>query len=145
MLRQFPAPAGRQIKELLKLSEREIIFPDKAPAPGPYSQAIKYNGLVFVSGQTPEDPATGKPIKGTMAEQTRNVLTNIAAILEAAGSGLDRVLKVNIYLSDITLKPEMNAVYKEFFPQSPPARIGMGGLALDDGLDIEIDVIAAAD
>lgn len=127
------------------MSKREIIFTDKAPAPGPYSQAIKYNGLVFVSGQTPEDPKTGQPIKGSMAEQTRVVLTNIAAILEAAGSSLDNVLKVNIYLSDIKLKPEMNEVYKEFFRHNPPARIGMGGLALDDGLDIEIDVIAAAD
>lgn len=127
------------------MSKREIIFTDKAPAPGPYSQAIKYGGLVFVSGQTPEDPKTGQPIKGSMAEQTRSVLTNIAAILEAAGSSLDKVLKVNIYLSDIKLKPEMNEVYKEFFKHNPPARIGMGGLTLDDGLDIEIDVIAAAD
>ena len=127
------------------MSKREIILTDKAPAPGPYSQAIKYGGLVFVSGQTPEDPATGKPVKGSMAEQTRLVLTNIAAILEAAGSSLDKILKVNIYLSDIKLKPEMNEVYKEFFKNGPPARIGMGGLELDDDMDIEIDVIAAAD
>ena len=127
------------------MSQREIINTDKAPAPGAYSQAIKYNGLIFVSGQTPEDPATGRPIKGSIAEQTRVVLTNIAAILEAAGSSLDKALKVNIYLSDLKLKPEMNEVYKEFFPHNPPARIGMGGLELDDGLDIEIDLIAAAD
>ncbi|UQZ89845.1 hypothetical protein C4J81_11735 [Deltaproteobacteria bacterium Smac51] len=124
---------------------REIIFTDKAPAPGPYSQAIKHNGLVFVSGQTAEDPKTGEPIRGGIAEQTRSVLTNIAAILEAAGSSLERVLKVNIYLSDIKLKPEMNTVYKEFFPQNPPARIAMGGVELDYGLDIEVDVIAIAD
>lgn len=127
------------------MSKREIILTDKAPAPGPYSQAIKYGGLVFVSGQTPEDPQTGQPIKGSIGEQTRVVLTNIKAILEAAGSSLDQVLKVNIYLSDIKLKPEMNVVYKEFFKHNPPARIGMGGLDLDDGLDIEIDVIAGTD
>lgn len=127
------------------MSQHEIVFTDKAPAPGPYSQAIKYGGLVFVSGQTPEDPKTGQPIKGSMAEQTSSVLTNIAAILEAAGSSLNKVLKVNIYLSDIKLKPEMNEVYKEFFKHNPPARIGIGGLELDDGLDIEIDVIAATD
>jgi 2-iminobutanoate/2-iminopropanoate deaminase len=121
-----------------------ILTPD-APPPGPYAQAIRYGGLVFVSGQTPEDPKTGLPIRGTMAEQTRVVLTNIAAILKASGSSLERVLKVNIYLSDIALKPEMNAVYREFFPNSPPARIALAVAGLDDGLDVEIDVIAAGD
>jgi len=127
------------------MSEIERIITENAPSPGPYSHAVKYGGLVFVSGQTPEDAATGKPVRGTMAEQTEVVLTNIKAILEAAGSSLEKVLKVNIYLSDISKKAEMNEVYKKFFPHNPPARIGMGGLQLDDGLDIEIDVIAAAD
>jgi 2-iminobutanoate/2-iminopropanoate deaminase len=127
------------------MSQREIILTDKAPAPGPYSQAIKYNGLVFVSGQTPEDPRTGKPVRGDIAVQTETVLTNIKAILEAAGSGLDRVLKVNIFLSDLSLKPAMNEVYKRFFPAAPPARIAMAVKGLDDGLDVEIDLIAAAD
>ncbi|MDR1921946.1 MAG: RidA family protein [Candidatus Adiutrix sp.] len=126
------------------MSEREIIYTDKAPAPGPYSQAVKYAGLVFVSGQTPEDPATGRPLKGSMGEQTEIVLANIKAILEAAGSSLEKVLKVNIYLSDIAKKPEMNEVYKKFFPHDPPARIAMAVKGLDDGLDVEIDVIAAA-
>jgi 2-iminobutanoate/2-iminopropanoate deaminase len=123
----------------------ESVYTPLAPPPGPYAQAIKYGGLVFVSGQTPEEPQSGKPVKGTMAEQTRLVLTNIESILKAAGSGLDKVLKVNIYLRDIALKPEMNAVYKEFFPQSPPARIAMAVAGLDDGLDVEIDVIAACE
>ncbi|MDR0355905.1 MAG: Rid family detoxifying hydrolase [Deltaproteobacteria bacterium] len=125
--------------------KREIVFTPAAPPPGPYSQAIKYGQLVFVSGQTPEDPKTGAPVRGTMAEQTRVVLTNIKAILEAAGSSLEKVLKVNIYLSDITKKPEMNEVYREFFKTDPPARIAMAVAGLDDGLDIEIDVIAASD
>jgi 2-iminobutanoate/2-iminopropanoate deaminase len=127
------------------LSAIERILTPKAPPPGHYCHATKYGGLVFVSGQTPEEPATGAPVHGTIEEQTRLVLANIKTILEAAGSSLERVLKVNIYLSDIALKPRMGEVYKEFFPQSPPARIAMGVSGLDDGLDVEIDVIAAAD
>ncbi|MDR1676904.1 MAG: Rid family detoxifying hydrolase [Deltaproteobacteria bacterium] len=127
------------------MAKIETVYTKNAPPPGPYAQAIKYGGLVFVSGQTPEDPQTGEPIRGTMAEQTRVVLTNISAILQAAGSSLDKVLKVNIYLSDIAKKPEMNSVYKEFFKNSPPARIAMAVAGLDDALDIEIDVIAACD
>jgi 2-iminobutanoate/2-iminopropanoate deaminase len=126
------------------MGKREMILTEKAPAPGAYSQAIKYGGLIFVSGQTSEDPRTGQPVRGGIAEQTELVLNNIKAILEAAGSGLDKVLKVNVYLSDIDLKPAMNEVYKEFFPVDPPARIAMAVKGLDDGLDIEIDLIAAA-
>jgi 2-iminobutanoate/2-iminopropanoate deaminase len=126
------------------LSAIEPIFTKNAPPPGHYAQAVKYGGLIFVSGQTPEEPGTGTPVHGTIEEQTRLVLSNIKAILEAAGSGLDKVLKVNVYLSDITLKPKMGETYKEFFPQNPPARIAMGVSGLDDGLDVEIDVIAAA-
>ena len=124
------------------MGQREIVFTDQAPAPGPYSQAIKYGGLVFVSGQTPEDPRTGQPIRGSITRQTEVVLTNIKAILEAAGSSLEKVLKVNVYLSDLKLKPEMNETYKKFFPANPPARIAMAVKGLDDDLDIEIDVIA---
>ncbi len=126
------------------MPRREIVHTDKAPQGGAYSQAVKYGDLVFVSGQTPDDPQTHAPLKGSIAEQTELVLTNIKHILEAAGSSLDQVLKVNIYLSDIAHKPEMNAVYTKFFPQSPPARIGLAVKGLDDDLDVEIDVIAAA-
>lgn len=127
------------------MPQREIINTDKAPQGGAYSQAIKYGNLVFVSGQTPDDPKTHAPMKGSIAAQTELVLTNIKHILEAAGSSLDQVLKVNIYLSDIAHKPEMNATYKKFFPHNPPARIGMAVKGIDDDLDVEIDVIAAAD
>ena len=126
------------------MSAIEKVHTDKAPPPGHYVQAVKFGDLVFVSGQTPEEPGTGKPVHGTIEEQTRLVLSNIKDILEAAGSGLDKVLKVNVYLSDIALKPKMGEVYKEFFPSNPPARIAMGVSGLDDGLDVEIDVIAAA-
>jgi 2-iminobutanoate/2-iminopropanoate deaminase len=127
------------------MSKKEIVFTNKAPAPGAYSQAIKYGNLVFLSGQTPEDPVTGKPIKGDITVQTETVLNNLKAILEKAGSSLEKVLKVNIYLSDLSLKPGMNEVYKKFFPVDPPARIAMAVKGLDDGLDVEIDMIAAVD
>ena len=127
------------------MSEIVKILTDKAPPPGHYAQAVKYGGLVFVSGQTPERVPDGAPVHGTIEEQTRLVLTNIEAILAASGSSLSRALKVNIYLSALNLKPRMNAVYKEFFPDAPPARIAMAVAGLDDGLDVEIDVIAAAD
>ena len=127
------------------MPKREIIKTAAAPSASVYSQAIRYGNLVFVSGQTPDDPVTHAPVKGTIAEQTRLVLTHIKTILEAAGSSMEQVLKVNIYLSDIRHKPEMNEVYKTFFPNNPPARIGMAVKGLDDDLDVEIDVIAAAD
>lgn len=127
------------------MSEIERIVTSQAPPPGHYAHAVKCGGLVFVSGQTPEEAASGNPVHGTIQEQTRLVLNNIRAVLEAAGSSLDKVLKVNIYLSDIALKPGMNEAYKEFFPENPPARIAMGVSGLDFGLDVEIDVIAAAD
>ncbi|MDR1109418.1 MAG: RidA family protein [Deltaproteobacteria bacterium] len=125
--------------------KRETIHTPMAPPPGPYSQAVRHGNLVFVSGQTSEDPGTGQPVRGSVAEQTRLVLSNIEAILKAAGSSLERALKVNVYLSDLSLKPQMNEVYREFFKTSPPARIALAVAGLDDGLDVEIDVIAAAD
>ncbi|MDR1546465.1 MAG: Rid family detoxifying hydrolase [Deltaproteobacteria bacterium] len=123
----------------------DVVSTDQAPPPGAYSQAVKHGGLVFVSGQTAEDPATGQPVRGDVAAQTRLVLTNLEAILKAAGSSLERALKVNVYLSDMALKPAMNEVYREFFPRRPPARIAMAVAGLDDGLDVEIDCVAAVD
>ena len=122
--------------------QKEIVYSDKAPEPGPYSQAVKYGNLVFVSGQTSDDPVTHEPIHDSIASQTERILTHIDYILEAAGSGLDKVLKVNVYLSEWEHKPEMNAVYRKFFPHTPPARIAMAVKGLDSGLDVEIDCIA---
>ena len=128
------------------MSQREVIFTKQAPEPGPYSQAIKYGSLVFVSGQTPEYPDTNEPCHGSIKEQTELVFNNIKAVLEAAGSSLAKVLKVTIFLTDIRLKPEMNEVYVKFFPKDPPARIALACKDLDDPLHvIEVDVIAAAD
>ncbi len=122
--------------------KRQAIYTDKAPEPGPYSQAIKYNDLVFVSGQTSDDPVTHEPIQDSIASQTERILTHIKYILEEAGSGLDQVLKVNVYLSAWEHKEEMNRVYRTFFPKDPPARIAMAVQGLDAGLDVEIDCIA---
>lgn len=121
---------------------KEVIYTSKAPEPGAYSQAIKYGDLIFVSGQTSDDPVTHQPIKDSVEEQTTRILNHIRFILEAAGSGMDKVLKCNVYLSDWEDKERMNAVYKEFFPQNPPARICMAVKGLDSGLNVEIDCIA---
>ncbi len=123
------------------MPRKECIFTDKAPAPGHYSQAVRYGDLLFLSGQVSEDPATGEVVKDGIANQTRRILTNIKTILEAGNSSLDLVLKVRIYVSDIAHKPAMNEVYKEFFPFDPPARVAVAA-ALDDDLDVEIDVVA---
>ena len=124
--------------------EKKIIYTENAPEPGNYSQAIKYGDLIFVSGQTADDPETGEPVKGSVKEQTDLILTNIEKILQSVDSGLEKVLKVNVYLSDMEHKPEFEQVYVEYFPQNQPARIAMAVKGMDAGLDIEIDVIAAS-
>jgi 2-iminobutanoate/2-iminopropanoate deaminase len=124
---------------------KEVIYTEKAPEPGPYSQAIRYGNLVFVAGQTAEDPVTNKPVHGTVAEQTRLILNNIRTILAAAGSNLQKVVRADVYISSIAVKDEMNAVYREFFSEKPPARNCVAVSGIDDGLDVEIEVIAAAE
>lgn len=123
--------------------KREIIYTDKAPKPGNYSQAIKYGNLIFVSGQTSDDIKTGKPIYGSVAEQTEYILNNIKFILEAAGSEMDKVLKCTVFLSSLRHKKEFEEVYKTYFSKNPPARITVGVKEIDAGLDVEIDVIAS--
>ena len=123
---------------------KEIIYTENAPEPGNYSQAVKLGDLIFVSGQTADDPETGKPVHGSVAEQTELILTNTQSILKAAGSSMEKVLKVNVYISDMKYKKEMDEVYKSFFENNPPARIAMAVKGLDAGLDVEIDVIAEA-
>jgi len=123
---------------------REIIETNKAPeVVGPYSQAVRYENLLFLSGQVSINPDSGKLEKGTVKEQTKLALTNINAVLEAAGSNLDGVLKCNVYLSNIDDFNEMNEVYKEFFQGSYPARLCVSKVDIFGGLAVEIDVIAA--
>lgn len=120
---------------------------DAAPAPvGPYSQALRHGGFVFVSGQIPLDPATGQLVEGDIEAQTRRVLENLGAVLAAAGSSPERVLRTTIYTTDISLFARINAVYGEFFCHEPaPARATVGVAALPLGAHVEVDAIALAD
>ncbi|MHA1962219.1 MAG: RidA family protein [Candidatus Thorarchaeota archaeon] len=122
---------------------REVITTDDAPkALGPYSQAVKANGFVFCSGQIPMDPQTGEILTGSITEQTRQSLSNISAVLEAAGSSLDRVVKVTVYLRDMDDFAEMNQEYTKWFAKSPPARAGVQAARLPLDVGIEIEAIA---
>lgn len=122
----------------------EQILTPGAPKPGGhYSQAIVHNGLVYVAGQLPIDPETGEKLTGSIEEQTERVLKSMAAILEAAGSGIDRLIKVTVYVSDIGLWDRVNAVYTEFMGESRPARAVVPTRELHYGFLIEMDAIAA--
>jgi len=117
-----------------------------APSPGGhYSQGIIHNGLVYVSGQLPIDPDTGNKILGSVEEQTERALRNVAAVLEAAGSGLDRVIKTTVYISDIQSWNRVNEVYSKHFRDHLPARVVVPTGPLHYGFQIEIDAIAAVE
>ncbi|HJQ23725.1 MAG TPA: RidA family protein [Blastocatellia bacterium] len=125
---------------------KDRIQTDRAPqAIGPYSQAIKANGFVFASGQVALDPATMQIVEGGVREQTERVLRNLAAVLEAAGSGLDRVVKATVFLADMNEFAAMNEVYGSFFTEVPPARSTVEVKRLPRDVRVEIDVIALAD
>ena len=122
---------------------KQIIQTDRAPqAIGPYSQAIKASGFVFASGQIPIDPATGQFVAGGIAEQTEQVMKNVAAVLEAAGSGLDRIVKTTVFLADMEEFAAMNEVYAKFFTSEPPARATVQAAGLPRDARVEIEVIA---
>lgn len=116
-----------------------------APAPvGPYSQAVVHGDLVYASGQIPIDPATGELVQGEIEDETRQVLANLAAVLEAGGSSLERVLKATVYVTDLALFSRINAVYAEAMRGEPaPARATVQVAALPLGARVEIDAIAA--
>ena len=124
---------------------KEIVSTDKAPgAIGPYSQAIKVSDLVFCSGQIPIDPATGEFVSQDVAEQTKQVLRNLSAVLEAAGSGLDKVVKTTVFLADMGDFAAMNDVYAEFFSENKPARATVQAARLPRDARVEIECIATA-
>ncbi|MGB9605213.1 MAG: RidA family protein [Bryobacteraceae bacterium] len=122
---------------------KQIVSSEGAPrAIGPYSQAVLWQGLVFVSGQIPLDPATGQMVEGDIAAQTARVLDNLRAILEACGSSLERVLKTTVYLADLDDFPKMNEIYARYFPAEPPARATVQVFPLPRDARIEIEAIA---
>ena len=124
---------------------RQVISTPSAPkAIGPYSQAIRAAGLLFLSGQVPLDPATGQMIEGDIAKQTERVLENLKALLEAAGSSLERAVKTTVYLKDMNDFPAMNEVYKRYFQDDPPARSTIEAARLPRDARIEMDLIALA-
>ncbi|MBI5292354.1 MAG: RidA family protein [Chloroflexi bacterium] len=124
---------------------RTVIHSDSAPkAIGPYSQAIRVGDLVFAAGQTPIDPATGNLVEGDIETQTRRVLLNIKVVLEAAGSGLDKVVKTTVFMTNLGDFARMNAVYGEYFPANPPARSTVQVAALPQAAQVEIECVAVA-
>jgi 2-iminobutanoate/2-iminopropanoate deaminase len=123
------------------MARKEIIVKDLS-AVGPYSQAVDADGFVFLSGQTPLDPKTGKLAEGGVKEQTEQVFKNLSAVLGAAGLTFDNVQKTNVFLVDMGDFAEMNAVYKEKFSSPYPARSTIGVAALPLGARVEIELIA---
>jgi 2-iminobutanoate/2-iminopropanoate deaminase len=124
---------------------REVISTDQAPkAIGPYSQAIRAAGMIFTSGQVAIDPATQQVIAGDVAAQTDRALKNLAAILRASGSSLDKVLRCTVFLKNMGDFAAMNEVYGRFFTQAPPARSTVEVARLPKDVLVEIDVIALA-
>lgn len=123
-----------------------FISTEDAPRPGGhYSQAVVHQGVVYVAGQLPIVPETGEKCLGTVEEQTERTLLNLEAVLKAAGSGRDRVLRVTVYVSDISLWGRLNEVYAGFFGGHRPARTVVPTRDLHYGFLVEIDAIAAAD
>ena len=121
----------------------ETVSTDKAPgAIGPYSQAIKANGMVFCSGQIPTDPATGNFASDQVAEQTEQVFKNLSEVLTAAGSSLAKVVKTTVFLADMNDFAEMNEVYSRFFTENRPARATVQAARLPRDAKVEIECIA---
>jgi len=124
---------------------REVIATDRGPkAIGPYSQAVKANGFIFISGQIPLDPRTQELVEGNVARQTERVMENLKGIVEAAGSSLDRVVKTTVFLKDLADFPAMNEVYSRYFPANPPARATVQVARLPRDVRVEIELIALA-
>ena len=123
--------------------EKKVIKAEKAPkAIGPYSVAIESGQFVFCAGQTGIDPATGELVSAELEAQTRQVLTNLKHVLEAAGSSLEKVVKTTVFLRDMADFPKMNAIYAEYFSTNPPARSTIGVAGLPKGGIVEIEAIA---
>lgn len=122
---------------------KEVVTSEKAPkAIGPYSQAIKVNQLVYTSGQLGLDPASGNLVEGGVEAETRQALINLTAVLDAAGTDLDHVIKTTVFLRDINDFTRMNGIYAEFFKSHPPARSAVQVAALPKAGAVEIEAVA---
>ncbi len=136
---------GRGGTPRVPMTVKEIIATEAAPAAiGPYSQAVRAGGFVFLSGQIPLDPATGQMIDGDVEAQTRQVMKNLEAVLTAAGTSFDKVVRATIYLTDLADFAKVNAIYGERFPNHSPARATVQVAALPRGSNVEIDLVAIA-
>ena len=125
-------------------NDRQAITAEGAPAAvGPYSHAVRSGGFLFLSGQTPLDPATGKLVEGGIGEQTRRCLQNLEAVCAAAGASLADAVRCGIYVTDMGTFAEVNEAYATFFGDPPPARSTIGVAALPVGAQVEIDAIVA--
>ena len=125
-------------------SDRQAITAEGAPAAvGPYSHAVRSGDLLFLSGQTPLDPATGKLVEGSVGEQTRQCLKNLQAVCAAAGASLEQAVRCGIYVTDMGTFGEVNEVYATFFGEPQPARSTIGVASLPVGAQVEIDAIVA--
>lgn len=125
------------------MARKEIVATGNAPAAiGPYSQAVQTGGFLFVSGQIPLDPDSGELVAGSIAEQTRQVMENVKAILAAAGLDMERIVKTTIYLADLDDFATVNAIYGEYFAGDPPARATVQVSRLPRGARVEIEAIA---
>jgi 2-iminobutanoate/2-iminopropanoate deaminase len=123
---------------------KKVILTDDAPKPiGPYSQAIVSGDFVFCSGQVGIDPRTNELVKASVSEETRQCLENLRAVLNKAGSSMDRAVRATVYLTDLNHFKEMNDIYREFFPSAAPARATVEVSKLALGARVEIDIIAA--
>jgi len=125
---------------------KETVATKRAPAAiGPYSQAVKANGFVFVSGQLPIDAETGKIVSGDVKAQTKQVLENLKTILRASGSSLDNVVKTTVYMTDLKQFVSMNETYEKFFGNNPPARATVEVARLPKDVAVEIEAIGVVD
>ncbi|MBF0622615.1 MAG: RidA family protein [Magnetococcales bacterium] len=122
--------------------KQSIQTPDAPEAIGPYSQAVVHNGMIFISGQIPLDPATGQSIGADISAQTQRVMESLGAILKAAGGDYGTVLKTTIYLTDLSTFEHVNQVYSRYFEAPFPARATIEVSALPKGVSIEIDAVA---
>jgi len=124
--------------------QKRVVSTARAPAAiGPYSQAIAIGDLLFLSGQIPLVPETGELVRSSIEDETRRVLDNVRAVVEAAGSSLDRIVKTTIYLTDLGDFAKVNGVYAEYFSDAPPARATVQVAALPKGARVEIEAIAS--